>query len=59
MTLNGERNVEGVLRGYDQFMNVVLENCVECNDDGDRIQLGMSVIRGKSIVALEVLPQGS
>jgi small nuclear ribonucleoprotein (snRNP)-like protein len=27
--LNGNRKVEGVLRGYDQFMNIVLEDCVE------------------------------
>jgi hypothetical protein len=29
VALNGNRRVIGVLRGFDQFMNVVLENCVE------------------------------
>jgi small nuclear ribonucleoprotein G len=27
--LNGTRKVVGTLRGYDQFMNVVLENAIE------------------------------
>ena len=27
--LNANRHVTGVLRGFDQFMNIVLENAVE------------------------------
>jgi small nuclear ribonucleoprotein G len=55
VSLNGDRTVEGVLRGYDQFMNVVLDNCVETSSDGERRKLGMSVVRGNSILTLEVL----
>jgi small nuclear ribonucleoprotein G len=56
VSLNGSRSVEGVLRGYDQFMNVVLDDCVERSVDGAQRKLGMSVVRGNSIVSLEILP---
>lgn len=40
-------------------MNIVLDNCVEFDDAGDRIQLGMSMVRGNSIAALEVIPDSA
>lgn len=53
--LNGNRNVEGTLRGYDQFMNIVLDDCVEIKASGERRPIGMSVIRGNSIITMETL----
>jgi hypothetical protein len=41
--LNGNRRVTGVLRGFDQFMNLVLEECVEEVSDKERNSLGMVV----------------
>ena len=29
MQLNGNRKVTGIMRGYDPFMNIVLDECVE------------------------------
>lgn len=55
--LNGNRKVEGTLRGYDQFMNVVLDDCVEVKRNGERRTIGMTVIRGNSILTMETLPQ--
>jgi len=56
LQLNGNRYVEGVLRGYDQFMNIVLENAVEVSQgDAERTSIGMVVVRGNSVVAMEVL----
>ncbi|CDR93939.1 small nuclear ribonucleoprotein G, putative [Babesia bigemina] len=52
--LNGSRHVVGVLRGYDTFMNVVLDNALEINGD-EQVKLGMIVIRGNSIVYWECL----
>ncbi|KAK1937651.1 putative small nuclear ribonucleoprotein G [Babesia divergens] len=52
--LNGSRHVVGVLRGYDTFMNIVLDNALEINGD-DQTKLGMIVIRGNSIVYWECL----
>eukprot|EP00897_Mesotaenium_endlicherianum_P007339 jgi/Mesen1/6633/ME000034S06078 len=52
--LNANRNVVGVLRGFDQFMNLVLDNTVEVNGQ-DRNEIGMVVIRGNSVVMIEAL----
>jgi small nuclear ribonucleoprotein G len=41
--LNGNRRVTGILRGFDQFMNLVLEDCVEEVSEKERNQIGMVV----------------
>jgi small nuclear ribonucleoprotein G len=51
LSLNANRKVIGTLRGYDAFLNVVLED-VE-SETGQ--YLGQVVIRGNSIVQLEGL----
>jgi len=53
--LNGSRKVIGVLRGYDVFLNIVLDDAVEEKANGDKVQIGMVVIRGNSVVMLEAL----
>ncbi|KAL1990262.1 hypothetical protein VTN49DRAFT_6101 [Thermomyces lanuginosus] len=53
--LNGNRKVIGVLRGYDVFMNIVLDEAVEEKANGEKEKLGMVVIRGNSVVMLEAL----
>mmetsp|Transcript_5767 Transcript_5767/g.13150 ORF Transcript_5767/g.13150 Transcript_5767/m.13150 type:complete len:80 (-) Transcript_5767:303-542(-) len=53
LSLNGNRKVVGVLRGYDAFLNVVLEEAV--NDGGDNASIGTIVIRGNSIIQFETL----
>lgn len=40
VSLNGNRHVTGVLRGFDQFMNVVLDNTI---DDKSKTDIGMVV----------------
>ncbi|KAI5065438.1 hypothetical protein GOP47_0020133 [Adiantum capillus-veneris] len=52
--LNANRVVVGTLRGYDQFMNLVLDGTVEMNGN-DRNEIGMVVIRGNSVVMIEAL----
>ncbi|KAK9833910.1 hypothetical protein WJX74_009697 [Apatococcus lobatus] len=52
LSLNGNRHVTGVLRGFDQFMNVVLDNTI---DDKSKTDIGMVVIRGNSIITVEAL----
>ncbi|GIX63800.1 small nuclear ribonucleoprotein G, putative [Babesia caballi] len=56
--LNSSRHVVGVLRGYDTFMNVVLDNALEIKGD-EQVKLGMVVIRGNSIVYWECLDKVS
>ncbi|KAJ3071013.1 hypothetical protein HDU98_005937 [Podochytrium sp. JEL0797] len=55
MELNGNRKVSGVLRGFDPFMNVVLEDATEEVSATDRQDIGMIVIRGNSIIVMEAL----
>jgi|EP00775_Hariotina_reticulata_P005956 small nuclear ribonucleoprotein G len=52
VTLNANRHVTGTLRGFDQFMNVVLDQTVDMKSKTD---IGMVVIRGNSIVTIEAL----
>jgi small nuclear ribonucleoprotein G len=51
VSLNGNRKVVGTLRGYDAFLNVVLEDVEQ--QEGQF--LGQVVIRGNSIVQFEGL----
>ncbi|KAJ5922857.1 hypothetical protein N7516_010560 [Penicillium verrucosum] len=53
--LNGNRKVIGIVRGYDVFMNVVLDEAFEEKNGGEKVAIGMIVIRGNSIVMLEAL----
>ncbi|XP_046667313.1 small nuclear ribonucleoprotein G [Homalodisca vitripennis] len=55
MKLNGGRHVQGILRGFDPFMNIVLDESVEVKKDGTQNNIGMVVIRGNSIIMLESL----
>eukprot|EP01132_Coremiostelium_polycephalum_P011136 gene11136-13639_t len=41
--LNGNRNVVGVLRGFDTFMNVVLKDTVEIVSPTEKYEIGMVV----------------
>ncbi|CDM32913.1 hypothetical protein DTO013E5_9388 [Penicillium roqueforti] len=53
--LNGNRKVIGILRGYDVFMNIVLDEAFEEKDGAEKVAIGMVVIRGNSVVMLEAL----
>jgi small nuclear ribonucleoprotein G len=53
--LNGNRKIVGVLRGYDQFMNLVLDNTIEEVSQTERNNIGMVVVRGNSVVMIEPL----
>ncbi|XP_040201808.1 small nuclear ribonucleoprotein G [Rana temporaria] len=54
LKLNGGRHVQGILRGFDPFMNLVLDECSEVAPSGQQT-IGMVVIRGNSIIMLEAL----
>jgi len=53
--LNGNRKISGILRGYDQFMNLVIDNTIEEVSGTERNEIGMVVIRGNSVVMIEPL----
>ncbi|XP_020100880.1 probable small nuclear ribonucleoprotein G [Ananas comosus] len=52
--LNANRVVIGSLRGFDQFMNLVVDNTVEVNGN-EKNDIGIVVIRGNSVVMIEAL----
>jgi len=53
--LNGKRSITGTLRGFDQFMNLVLGDTTEESTTGQKSKIGMVVVRGNSIVRMECL----
>ncbi|XP_059935695.1 small nuclear ribonucleoprotein G-like [Mesoplodon densirostris] len=53
--LNGGRHVQGILRGFDPFMNPVIGECVEMATSRQQNNTGMVVIRGSGIIMLEAL----
>ena len=53
--LHGNRKVTGVVRGYDHFMNVVLKDGAEEHYDGSSTAIGQTVVRGNTVVNLELL----
>jgi len=59
MKLNGGRSINGILRGFDPFMNIVLDDTIEDNKDGSKNNIGMVVIRGNSIIMMEALERVS
>ncbi|XP_041042070.1 small nuclear ribonucleoprotein G-like [Carcharodon carcharias] len=54
LKLNGGRHAQGILRGFDPFMNLVMNESVEMALGGQQNNIGMIVIRENSIV-LEAL----
>ena len=54
LKLNGNRGVVGILRGFVQFLNLVLDECVN-DTTSEKQPLGMVVVRGASVVSMEAL----
>jgi small nuclear ribonucleoprotein G len=69
LQLNGKRKITGVLRGFDPFMNIVVDDGVDETDAAAKTPIGtvvrfdahattrltVQMVRGNSIVMLEVL----
>ena len=66
--LNGSRRIIGILRGYDVYLNIVLDNAIEetpradtktlyqeGTPEGEKKRMHNAVIRGNSVVMLEAL----
>ncbi|KAH3687152.1 hypothetical protein WICPIJ_001867 [Wickerhamomyces pijperi] len=48
--------IEGIIKGFDEFMNIVLENAVEVREiDGKRIKLGKILLKGDNVVVVSSL----
>ncbi|KAJ9091853.1 hypothetical protein QFC21_007051 [Naganishia friedmannii] len=53
--IQANRAMSGVLRGYDMFLNLVLEQSFEELGAGERKPCGTSIIRGNSVSSLELV----
>eukprot|EP00939_MAST-03C_sp_MAST-3C-sp1_P003884 g3884.t1 len=54
--LNGKRSITGKLRGFDQFMNLVLEDTTEdVLATGQKKKIGTVMVRGNSVIRMECL----
>ncbi len=54
LLLKDSRMLEGKLTGFDDYMNMVLEDTEEFNTDQNR-RLGTVVLRGNNVVSLSTL----
>ena len=55
LKLNNNRQVQGTLAGYDQFMNLVVDDAVQVISSSEQRKLGQIVVRGNSVIRLEHL----
>ena len=53
--LVANRRVTGTLRGYDQFMNLVLDDAIEDVSSTEQNDIGRVVVRGNSVIEFELL----
>jgi small nuclear ribonucleoprotein len=52
LLLKDRRVLEGVLRGYDEHMNLVLDDTNETDAEGNRRKIGTIVVRGSNVVTI-------
>jgi small nuclear ribonucleoprotein len=55
LLLKDSRVLEGKLTGYDEFMNMVLEETSERTAGADERRLGTVVLRGSNVVSISIL----
>jgi len=55
ITLNGDRKIRGTMRGFDQFMNCVVDEAIDETRRRTVSMPGQIVVRGNSIVHMELL----
>ena len=48
--LKGGRHIRGILKSYDQHLNLVLDQAEEIKEDGNTRKLGTIIIRGDNVV---------
>ena len=50
--LKGGKTITGMLQGFDQHMNLLLDQSEEIRCDGDSKSLGSIVVRGDNVVMI-------
>lgn len=52
LLLKDRRILEGTLAGYDEHMNLVLNDTEETDPEGNRRKIGTIVLRGSNVVSI-------
>jgi small nuclear ribonucleoprotein len=55
--LKGGRSLRGKLQGFDQHMNLVLEEADDISDANNSIRIGTIVVRGDNVIILSPPPR--
>ena len=55
--LKGNETIRGNLLGFDQHMNLLLDQSEEVPSEGDSINLGSIVVRGDNVIMISPPPE--
>jgi small nuclear ribonucleoprotein len=55
--LKGSREVRGMMKSFDQHLNLVLENAEELIQDKEPKKLGTIIVRGDNVVIVSPSPR--
>jgi len=57
LLLRGGKRVRGLLRGFDQHLNLVLEKAEDVTDKDRIVELGLLIVRGDNVVMVSPPPR--
>ena len=55
--LKGDKTIRGNLHGFDQHMNLLLDQSEEIRSEGDSLTLGTIVVRGDNVMMISPPPK--
>jgi small nuclear ribonucleoprotein len=55
--LRGGKSVRGILQGFDQHLNLVLEKAEDVTDADEIQELGLIIVRGDNVVMISPPPR--
>ena len=55
--LKGSKTIRGNLLGFDQHMNLLLDQSEEVPSEGDSINIGSIVVRGDNVIMISPPPE--
>ncbi len=57
LRLRGGKSIRGLLRGFDQHLNLVLEKAEDVTDKEKTEELGLIIVRGDNVVMISPPPR--